>query len=265
MRTPRRNHNVYWALNEQGTVALPDAIPLALMKPATVKLYLVLLRHQKAARKNPFTAHSGELVLEANISPNSLTAARNELIELHHLIAAVDKPGEKGKWEYELLNPLTGGALLRPEQVVWADLSDWSVLEFFRRLRPDTRGMYDCPACKRAGELKIDMRPEKRGRWGCDKCGKYGGFPNAYKHAYGVDYPTASLSTRGLLQEIIAAEKARPQSEHPARPLPARPTQPVAAPPVVEQYRADADEHRKNCDVPRKNCDVVGIIREISP
>ena len=234
-RTPRRTHNAFWALHEHGTVALPDAIPLEKMKPSTLALYVCLLRHQKMARSNPFTAHSGDLLLEANIAPNTLTAARDQLITLGLLLAA-DKPGEKGKWLYELRNPSTGGALPAHEQVRFADLSDWAVLEFYRRLRPDTSGAYDCPACRSAGELKIDMRPgDKRGRWSCGKCDKYGGFANAYKHAYGVPYPTATLMTRSLLLEILDTEKQRanPRPKHPAR---------VTHPPVVEQYPLDAEE-----------------------
>jgi ribosomal protein L37AE/L43A len=210
-RTPRRNHNAYWALHEQGTVALPDAIPLDKMNPAAVKLYLCLLRQQKMARANPFTAHSGDLVLDANISPNALTAARNQLSTLG-LIVTTDKPGEKGQWLYELRHPVTSAALPAHEQVRFADLSDWAIGQFYARLRPGTRDPYDCPACGREG-IKIDMRPgDTRGRWSCKGCGKYGGFANAYKHAYKIDYPTATLMTRSLLLEILDAEK------QPARP-----------------------------------------------
>lgn len=235
MSAPRRNHNAFWALHEQGTYAVPDAFPLEQIDPRDAMLFLCLLRQQKAARVNPFSARMGDLLECSGLSRPTLIDARNHLCQLK-LVTAEEKRGAKGVWTFEMLNPATGGALLKPERVVWADLSEWAVTEFYKRLRPETRALYDCPACRRTGTLDIDMRPERRGRWNCRKCPKYGSLVNAYKHAYRVDYTTAGVMTRALLQEIIEAEK-QPRVAHPAQPLPAQPVQPVTAPLVMDPFR----------------------------
>lgn len=208
----RRHHNAYWELESLGSVALLDVIPLDRMRLSAQSLYLHLLRWAKRAKVNPFPAYTGDLLLETGLSRETLIQARNELSALG-LIQAEEKTGKRGVWFYELRNPVTGGPLPNRDRVIYADVSNWVAMEFYRRIVPDGRssnGIFDCPSCKRIGTMRVTVDrgdEERHGTWNCRKCHRYGGFQGCYAMVNNCDRQTATRGVRAMLQALISEEQ----------------------------------------------------------
>jgi transcription elongation factor Elf1 len=221
----RRHHNPYWELETLGSVALLDVIPLDKMKPTAVMLYLHLLRWQKRAGVNPFPVYTGDLLMDSGMSRETLTQARKELSSPALGLIQAQESGKRGIWSYTLCNPVTGGSLPNREQVIYADVSDWVAMEFYRRVVPGGRfskGSFDCPRCRRAGTMHVTVDSgdkDRHGKWSCRKCGRYGGFQYCYRLVHNFDRGTATRAVRALLQELTDEEQARQRKEmEPAEP-----------------------------------------------
>jgi hypothetical protein len=208
--------NAFWEVDGLETCAFPFALVdehLSTLKPTTIVLYLYLLRMTK--KQGKVRVNTKDILWVTGLDKKTLTGARKQLCKL---VASVETV-MRGVWEYEILNPNTGGPLPSRDNVDFSKLSDAVAFEFYRRQMPDKydeqSGMFDCPFgthAKATFRVVLDGGTDRHATWSCPKCRSFGGLIEFHRRLHKTSSGETHRRVRNLLQ-ILMQEEQKATSE----------------------------------------------------
>jgi hypothetical protein len=208
----RTHHNAFWELETLPTTSHPDLLHtlLAKMKATSVVLYLYLLGMMKKQKRSTVKIHTKDVLSSTGLHRETWAKAREELTK-NKLVECVELT-KKGLWQYQVLNPATGGSLPSRDNVDFAALSDRVVMMFYRRLLPpnsESNGRFFCPFgthARPAFKVLLDAGSDEHGTWNCGKCHTFGGLVDFYRRLKDISRAEANRSVRAMLQTLIQEE-----------------------------------------------------------
>jgi hypothetical protein len=205
--------NAFWEVDGLETCAFPFALVdehMSNLKPTTIVLYLYLLRLTK--RQGKVRVHTKDILWVTGLDKKTLTGARKQLKDCK-LVVSVETT-TRGIWEYEVLNPNTGGPLPSRENVDFAKLSDEVAFEFYNRLMPgqydEQRGKFHCPFgahAKATFRVVMDGGTDRHATWSCSKCRSFGGLIEFYRRLHKTSTGETHRRVRSLLQILMQDEQ----------------------------------------------------------